>query len=208
MRHCHVHGAPGHWGCRRGRTAALPAPQVRRGSGPRQPLANALPARPQSAPLFRPGEAGHAPGPATSTHVTIALSVGWSFQRTLGQGTPSLRFCPSTRPLFGAKIFHCTGHCAGRTSFGKKTLSKALPRDPNHQNTFRRYTTNKPCVTRDMSYPTWYMHALTAERFWVQYPLQALQGLHRGVGPLGNSKKTIVVLNLGPRAFASPAPVL
>ena len=35
---------------------------------------------------------------------------------------------------------------------------------------FRIYTTNKPYVSRDMSYPSWYMHALTAEGSWVQYP--------------------------------------
>ena len=27
---------------------------------------------------------------------------------------------PTPPPLFGAKVFHCTGHCAGRTFFGKK----------------------------------------------------------------------------------------
>ena len=39
---------------------------------------------------------------------------------------------------------------------------------------FRMYTTSKPYITRDMSYPSWYVHALTAEESWVQYPLQAL----------------------------------
>ena len=31
--------------------------------------------------------------------------------------------CGATPPLFGAKMFHCTGHCAGRTFFGKKKPS-------------------------------------------------------------------------------------
>ena len=66
-------------------------------------------------------------------------------------------------PLFGAKFFHCTGHCAGRTFFGKKTLAGHCLVTPNHQNMFRIYTTNKPYVIRDMSYPSWYMHANTAE---------------------------------------------
>ena len=73
-------------------------------------------------------------------------------------------------PWFGAKFFHCTGHCAGRTFFGKKTLSTALLGDPNHQNMFRIYTTNKQYVSRDMSHPSWYMHAPKSEGSWVQYP--------------------------------------
>ena len=35
---------------------------------------------------------------------------------------------------------------------------------------FRIYTTNKPDVSRDMSYLSWYMHASKAEQSWVQYP--------------------------------------
>ena len=38
---------------------------------------------------------------------------------------------------------------------------------------FRIYTTNKPYVSRDMSYPSWYMHVFTAEESWVQHSLQA-----------------------------------
>ena len=38
---------------------------------------------------------------------------------------------------------------------------------------FRIYTTSKPHITRDMSYPSWYMHLITTEGSWVQYPLQA-----------------------------------
>ena len=83
----------------------------------------------------------------------------------MGQHLPAMTRTGNLQPApcSGQKFFHCTGHCAGRTFFGKKTLSRALPGDPNHQNMFRRYTTNKPYVTRDMSYPSWYMHALTAE---------------------------------------------
>ena len=77
---------------------------------------------------------------------------------------PDTRLPPHpTPPLFGAKFFHCTGHCAGRTFFGKKTLAGHCLVTPNHQNMFRIYTTNKPYVIRDMSYPSWYMHANTAE---------------------------------------------
>ena len=52
-----------------------------------------------------------------------------SLKATLSHETIPTRHCPppppvtfrteATRPLFGAKIFHCTGHCAGRTFFGK-----------------------------------------------------------------------------------------
>ena len=36
-----------------------------------------------------------------------------------------------------------------------KTLSRALPGDPNHQNMFRPYTTSNPHITTDLSYPSW-----------------------------------------------------
>ena len=36
-----------------------------------------------------------------------------------------------------------------------KTLSRALPGDPNHQNMFRHYTTRNPHITTDLSYPSW-----------------------------------------------------
>ena len=39
--------------------------------------------------------------------------------------------------------------------FWVKTLSRALPGDPNHRNMFRPYTTSNPHITTDLSYPSW-----------------------------------------------------
>ena len=38
---------------------------------------------------------------------------------------------------------------------------------------FRIYTTNKHRFSRNMSYPSWYMHTLATERSWVQILLLA-----------------------------------
>ena len=48
-------------------------------------------------------------------HQTHVLCVCTMFGTELKLGPKLI----PTRPLFGAKIFHCTGHCAGRTFLGK-----------------------------------------------------------------------------------------
>ena len=80
------------------------------------------------------------------------------------------RFLLQPPPCSGQKFSTVRATVRGGPFLVKKTLSRALRGDPNHQNMFRIYTTNKPYVSRDMSYPSWYMHALPAEGSWVQYP--------------------------------------
>ena len=66
----------------------------------------------------------------------------------------------TTRPLFRGRV--CSGQKFSTVRatvrggpFLVKTLSRALPGNPNHQNMFRVYTTKNPQGTTDMSYPSW-----------------------------------------------------
>ena len=61
---------------------------------------------------------------------------------------------PQPAPCSGQKFSTVRATVRGGP-FLVKTLSRALPGDPNHQNMFRPYTTSNPHITTDLSYPSW-----------------------------------------------------
>ena len=90
-----------------------------------------------------------APNIAPRRHTCTLIAPRWCAATEVA---PRWRWQPA--PCSGQKFSTVRATVRGGP-FLVKTLSRALPGDPNHESMFRMYATGNPHVTTDMSYPSW-----------------------------------------------------